>query len=40
MADRFAPAAQVLGAAVPDVLLGLDREQFAERRGDRGPGVP
>jgi glutamate dehydrogenase len=41
MADRFAPAAQVLAAAVPDVLLGLDREQFAERRGDlEAGGVP
>ena len=41
MADRFAPAAQVLAAALPDVLLGLDREQFAERRGDlEAGGVP
>ena len=41
MTDRFAPAAQVLAAALPDVLLGLDREQFAERRGDlEAGGVP
>jgi glutamate dehydrogenase len=41
MADRFTPAAQVLAAALPDVLLGLDREQFAERRGDlEAGGVP
>ena len=41
MADRFAPAAQVLAAAVPDVLQGLDRDQFAERKADlEAGGVP
>jgi glutamate dehydrogenase len=41
MADRFTPAAQVLAAALPDALQGLDREQFAERRADlEAGGVP
>ncbi len=41
MADRFTPAAQVLAAALPDALQGLDREQFAERRADlEAAGVP
>ena len=41
MTDRFAPAAQVLAAALPDVLRGLDREQFTERRADlEAGGVP
>ena len=41
MTDRFAPAAQVLAAALPDVLRGLDREQFTERRAElEAGGVP
>ncbi len=41
MTERFAPGAQVLAAALPDVLRGLDREQFAERRTDlEAGGVP
>jgi glutamate dehydrogenase len=41
MTDRFAPAAQILAGALPDVLRGLDREQFAERRADlEAGGVP
>jgi glutamate dehydrogenase len=41
MTDRFAPAAQMLAAALPDVLRGLDREQFDERRTDlEEGGVP
>jgi glutamate dehydrogenase len=41
MTDRFAPAAQVLAEAIPDVLRGLDREQFTERRAElEAGGVP
>ena len=41
MTDRFAPAAQMLAAALPDVLRGLDREKFTERRTDlEEGGVP
>ena len=41
MTDRFAPAARMLADALPGVLLGLDREQFAERKGDlEAGGVP
>ncbi len=41
MTDRFAPGAQLLAAALPDVLSGLNREQFAERRSDlEAGGVP
>ncbi|MFZ1994950.1 MAG: NAD-glutamate dehydrogenase [Solirubrobacteraceae bacterium] len=41
MTDRFAPAAQVLAEALPDVLSGLDRERFDERRADlEAGGVP
>ncbi|HTU95052.1 MAG TPA: NAD-glutamate dehydrogenase [Solirubrobacteraceae bacterium] len=41
MTDRFAPAAKVLAAALPDVLRGQDRDQFAERRADlEEGGVP
>jgi glutamate dehydrogenase len=41
MTDRFAPAARILADALPGVLLGLDREQFAERKADlEAGGVP
>ena len=41
MTDRFAPGARILAAALPDVLCGLDRDQFAERRADlEAGGVP
>jgi glutamate dehydrogenase len=41
MTDRFTPAAEVLAAALPDVLRGLDREQFTERRAElETGGVP
>jgi glutamate dehydrogenase len=41
MTERFAPGARALAAAIPDVLRGLDREQFAERRADlEAGGVP
>jgi glutamate dehydrogenase len=41
MTDRFAPGARTLAAALPDVLRGLDRDQFAERRADlQAGGVP
>jgi glutamate dehydrogenase len=41
MTDRFAPAAQMLAAALPDVLRGADREQFTDRRADlEADGVP
>ena len=41
MTDRFAPAAQTLAAALPDVLRGQDREQFVERRAElEAGGVP
>jgi glutamate dehydrogenase len=38
MTDRFAPAAQELAAALPDVLRGLDREKFTERRAELASG--
>jgi glutamate dehydrogenase len=38
MTDRFAPAAQMLAAALPDVLRGLDHEKFTERRTDLAEG--
>ncbi|HEY1714770.1 MAG TPA: NAD-glutamate dehydrogenase [Solirubrobacteraceae bacterium] len=41
MTDRFAPAAQVLAGALPDVLRGQDADRFAERRADlEAGGVP
>jgi glutamate dehydrogenase len=41
MTDRFAPGARALAAALPDVLRGLDRDKFAERRADlEAGGVP
>jgi glutamate dehydrogenase len=41
MTDRFAPAARMLADALPGVLLGLDREKFAERKADlEAGGVP
>jgi glutamate dehydrogenase len=41
MTERFAPGARILAAALPDVLQGLDRDQFAERRTDlEAGGVP
>jgi glutamate dehydrogenase len=41
MTDRFAPAARTLADALPDVLRGLDREQFTERKADlEAGGVP
>ncbi|MFL5864319.1 MAG: NAD-glutamate dehydrogenase domain-containing protein, partial [Solirubrobacteraceae bacterium] len=41
MTDRFAPAARILAAALPDVLRGHDREQFTERHADlEAGGVP
>jgi glutamate dehydrogenase len=41
MTDRFAPAAQVLAGALPDVLRGQDANRFAERRADlEAGGVP
>ncbi len=41
MVDRFAPAAQMLAAALPDVLRGRDREAFDERLVDlQAAGVP
>ncbi|HEY1568669.1 MAG TPA: NAD-glutamate dehydrogenase, partial [Solirubrobacteraceae bacterium] len=41
MTDRFAPPAQVLAAALPDVLRGQDRDRFTERRADlEAGGVP
>jgi glutamate dehydrogenase len=41
MTDRFAPAAQLLAGALPDVLRGQDADQFTERRGDlEADGVP
>ena len=39
--ERFAPAARQLAAALPEVLRGLDREAFAERRDElQEAGVP
>jgi glutamate dehydrogenase len=41
MTERFAPAALVLAEALPDVLRGLDREQFTERKAElEAAGVP
>jgi glutamate dehydrogenase len=41
MTDRFAPGARALAAALPDILHGLDRDHFDERRADlEGGGVP
>ena len=41
MTDRFAPGAKTLAAALPDVLRGLDADQFAERRAElEAGGVP
>jgi glutamate dehydrogenase len=41
MTERFAPAAQMLAAALPEVLRGLDRDRFTERRADlEAGGVP
>jgi glutamate dehydrogenase len=38
MTERFAPGARMLAAAIPDVLQGLDREQFDGRRADLAAG--
>ena len=39
--ERFAPGARRLSAAVPEVLRGLDRDSFSERRDDlQEAGVP
>ncbi|HYZ81784.1 MAG TPA: NAD-glutamate dehydrogenase, partial [Solirubrobacteraceae bacterium] len=41
MTERFAPGARRLAAAIPDVLQGLDRDQFTDRRADlEAGGVP
>ncbi|MGZ4193265.1 MAG: NAD-glutamate dehydrogenase domain-containing protein, partial [Solirubrobacteraceae bacterium] len=41
MTDRFAPGARILAAALPDILRGLERDQYAERRADlEAGGVP
>jgi glutamate dehydrogenase len=41
MTDRFAPGARLLASVLPDVLSGLNREQFTERRADlEAGGVP
>jgi len=41
MVDRFAPAAQMLAAALPDVLRGQDQEAFGERLVElQAAGVP
>jgi glutamate dehydrogenase len=41
MTDRFAPGAKLLASALPDVLSGLNLEQFTERRADlEADGVP
>jgi glutamate dehydrogenase len=41
MTERFAPGARDLAASIPEVLQGLDRERFAERRADlEAGGVP
>jgi glutamate dehydrogenase len=41
MVDRFAPAAELLSGALPDVLRGLDREAFDDRLAElQSAGVP
>jgi glutamate dehydrogenase len=41
MTERFAPGAKLLASALPDVLSGLNLEQFNERRADlEAGGVP
>jgi glutamate dehydrogenase len=41
MVDRFAPAAQMLAGALPDVLRGQDREAFTDRLVElQAAGVP
>ena len=41
MTDRFAPAAQVLAGALPDVLRGQDADAVQERRDElEAGGVP